>query len=191
MTDLWQLPCEAVIGGVSYPIHGDFREVLQILQVLDDPSQPEFMRWQVAVQLFYEGQIPLQHRQQAMEYLAEFISCGAGDTPGPRLMDWEQDAPVIISEVNKVAAREIRSMPFVHWWTFLGWFHAIGQGQLATLVALRDKLRRGKPLESWEKEFYRQNRSRVELKKRRTPEQQEQVARLQKLLDRGKEDYAG
>ncbi len=182
MTDLWELPRQALIGGKTYEIAADFREILRILQVLDDENQPEFMRWQVALQLFYGGPVPWEDQQQAMEYLSEFIRCGQQESPGPKLLDWQQDAPVIVAEVNRVAAREIRELAFVHWWTFLGWFHAIGDGQLSSLIALRSKLSRGKPLEDWEREFYRQNRSRVELRKRLSPQEQAEIDYLNHLL---------
>lgn len=182
MTDLWQLPREATIGGKKYEIAADFREILRILQVLDDENQPEFMRWQVALQLFYGQAVPWEDQQEAMGYLSQFLRCGQEDTPGPKLLDWQQDAGVIVAEVNRVAAREIREIPFVHWWTFLGWFHAIGDGQLSSLIALRRKLSRGKPLEDWEREFYRQNRHRVELKKRLSPQQQAEIDALNHLL---------
>lgn len=183
MTDLWQLPRQITVGGRDYPIHADYRDILQIIGYLDEPALPEFIRWQVALALFYEDRIPPEHRQQAMEQLAEFIRCGAPDTPGPRLLDWQQDAPAIISDINKAAGQELRSLPYLHWWTFLGWFHAIGQGQLSTLVSIRDKLRRGQKLDAWEKDFYRQNKDRVELQKRRSPEEEDERARLLQLLD--------
>ena len=182
MMDLYQLPRTATIGGKKYEIAADFREILRILQVLDEENQPEFMRWQVALQLFYGRAVPWEDQNDAMQYLSEFLRCGAEESPGPKLLDWQQDAPIIVAEVNRVAAREIREMPFVHWWTFLGWFHAIGDGQLSSLIALREKLRRGKPLEDWEREFYRQNRRRVELPKRRTPQEQAEIARLNQIL---------
>lgn len=180
MNELWKLPQSVQIGGKSYEINADFREILKILAVLDDPGYPEFLRWQVALRLFYKGELPPD--REAMEYLSFFLRYGAEDIPGPRLLDWEQDAAVIISEVNKAAGQEVRSLEFVHWWTFLGWFHAIGDGQLATLISLRDKLRRGKPLEDWERDFYRQNKARIELKKRLSAQEQAERDALNRLL---------
>ena len=179
----WNLPASAEIGGVVYPINADFRDILDIFRYLDDPDQPEYIRWQIALALFYEGQIPAQHMQEAMAYLADFIACGSRDTkPGPRLLDWEQDAQMIVADVNKVAGAEVRAMPFLHWWTFMAYFNAIGEGQLSTLVSIRDKLRRGKKLEKWEQEYYRKNKDRVELKKRYSAEELAEQERLKKLL---------
>lgn len=178
------LPVKADLGGEEFPVHADFRDILEIFSYLEDPSLPEMIRWRIAVALFYDRQVPEEKLQQAMEYLAFFITGGEKEAGGRarKLLDWEQDGNLIIAEVNKVCHQEIRALPFLHWWTFLGWFHAVGQGQLSTVVALRDKLQRGKKLESWEKEFYRENKARVDLKKRYTPEELGQKQALEALL---------
>ena len=183
----WELPRKAVIGGVEYSINTDFRDVLEIISYLEDPDTPEFIRWQVALALFYEGQIPVDHRLEAMEYLALFINGGRADDrkSAPKLLDWEKDCDLIISDVNRVAAREIRLETYIHWWTFLSWFHAIGEGQLSTVVSIRDKLRRGKKLEGWEKNFYRENKARIDLKRKCSPEEMEEKRRLIAMLDGG------
>ena len=180
---LWSLPTTAVIGGITYPIHADFRDILNIFRYLDDPDRPEYIRWRIAIALFYDGEIPEACRQEAMEYLAEFIACGEREEkPGPRLLDWEQDARVIVADVNKVAGAEIRSLPFLHWWTFVAFFNAIGDGQLSTLVSIRDKLRRGKPLEKWEREYYRKNKAMVDLKPRYSAEELAEQERIKRIL---------
>lgn len=181
----WSLPTTAVIGGVEYPISADFRDVLEIIGYLNDPDEDAYTRWRIAIGLFYEQEIPEEHHREAMEYLADFITCGQkddGKKPGPILLDWEQDCQLIVADVNKVAGQEIRTLPFVHWWTFLAWFHAIGEGQFSTIVSIRDKRRRGKKLEKWEQEFYRENKSRVDLKKRYSAEELAEREQLEKLL---------
>ncbi len=180
----WQLPRRAVIGEKEYTIHTDFRDILEIFSYLTDPEQPEFLRWRIALALFYEEPVPESDRQAAADYLCRFINGGKADAgpSGPRLLDWEQDGSLIVADVNKVAGQEIRALPFVHWWTFLSWFHGVGQGQLAAVVSLRDKLSRGKPLESWEKEFYRDNKQLVDLKPRYTPQQLKERHQLELLL---------
>lgn len=97
-------------------------------------------------------------------------------------MDWEQDAQVIVADVNKVAGIEIRALPFLHWWTLVSYFNAIGEGQLSTLVSIQEKLRKGKKLEKWEQEFYRKNKDKVDLKKRYSAEEIAEQERLKKLL---------
>lgn len=180
----WDLPVSAFIGGRTYRLHTDYRDILEIIGYLEDPDRPEYLRWRIALALFFEEPVPAQDWQAAMAYLAEFIACTQADKkPGPKLLDWEQDAAVIAADVNKVAGMEIRQAPYLHWWTFIAYFHAIGEGQLSILVTIRDKLRRGKRLEKWEQAFYRENREMVELKKRYSARELEEQARLRALLE--------
>ena len=89
---------------------------------------------------------------------------------------------MIVADVNKVAGTEIRALPFLHWWTFVSYFNAIGEGQLSTLVSIREKLRKGKKLEKWDQEYYRKNKDKVDLKKRYSAEELAEQERLKKLL---------
>lgn len=180
----WDLPETAEIGGTVYELNTDYRDILEIIRYLNDSERTEYVRWRIAIALFFEGEIPPEYQQDAMEYLATFISYGETDQarPGPQLLDWEQDTKAIVADVNKVAGQEIRALPYLHWWTFLSYFQAIGEGQLSTIVGIRDKLRRGKKLDSWEQEFYRENRSRVDFKKKYTAEELAEQERLKKLL---------
>ncbi len=182
----WGLPTTAVIGQKQYTLHADFRDILEIFSYLDDPDLPEYLRWQIALALFYEGELPAEDQQEALNYMLTFLNCGKQENtkPGPKLLDWEQDAQLIVADVNKVAGQEIRALPFVHWWTFMAWFHAIGEGQLSTIVSIRDKLRHGKKLEKWEQELYRENKASVDIQKRYSAEEMEEQERLKKLLDR-------
>lgn len=180
----WQLPVSAVIGGKTYPLHADYRDILEIFSYLEDPDLPDYLRWQIAVALLFEGEVGDADQKEAMEYLCWFVRGGTEETeqPGAKLLDWEQDAPLIVADINKAAGQEIRALPFLHWWTFLAWFHGIGQGQLSLVVSIRDKLRRGKKLESWEKEYYREYKHRVDLRKRYSKEDLAQQAALKALL---------
>lgn len=183
--DLWSLPTTATIGGKEYEIHSDFREVLQIIKGFANPDLPEWIRWHIAVGSFFVGEIPTDCMREAMDFLADFISytCDKAEAkPGPVLMDWEQDAKPIVADVNKIAGTEIRGLPYLHWWTFLSYFHAIGEGQFSTIVSIRSKLRKGKSLDNWEKEFYRENREIVDLKQRYSAEEIAEQERLKALL---------
>lgn len=181
MMDLWQLPQTAVLGGKAYGIRADFRNILKIFSYLDRQELPEYVRWLIALELFYEAPIPKAQQQAAMEYLCSFIACG--QTQGThKLLDWQADSDLIVADVNKVAGCEIRALPFVHWWTFLSWFHGIGPGQLSTVVSIRDKLRRGVKLEAWERDYYRQNAVRIQMRQPLTPEEKAQKRKLEQML---------
>ena len=180
----WALPKEAVIGGKTYGISTDYRRILEIFTWLQKEELPEFFRWQIALALFFEQEIPEEDFGEAAGYFRWFVCCGweEEDNPGPELLDWEADAQEIVADVNKTAGMEIRSLPYLHWWTFMGWFRGIGEGNLSTLLTIRDKLRRGKKLEDYEKEYCRRNRSRIQLKKKYSPEELAEQERLKQLL---------
>ena len=160
---LWELPRELTVGERLQPIRADFRQVLQVLMCLEDEGLPRFARWRKALRLFYVEPIAPRHRQEAMEQLCGFISCYTQPQPGPRLMSWSHDAQLIAAQVNQVAGFEVRQEAFLHWWTFLGYFHAIGPGPFAQVVAIREKRRSGKPLDGAEQEFYSKNAAMIRL----------------------------
>lgn len=169
MMNVWRLPMSADIGGVTYPINADFRDVLEIISILNDEDRPNFIRWQIAIGLFYDGEIPLDSQQEAMEYLSRFISYESEDKKQvPKLIDWDQDAQIIVGDVNKVAGKEIRAVPFLHWWTFLSYFYSVGEGQLSTIVSIRSKKKKGKKLEKWEETYYRENKDKIDFKRKIT-----------------------
>lgn len=178
------LPRQAVIGGKTYAIHTDFREILEIFSYLEDPDLPEYIRWQVALGLFYEDPLEDDHFLQGAEYFVWFANGGKEDTQpaGPKLLDWERDAQMIVADVNKVAGREIRELSYIHWWTFLAWFHGIGDGQLSTVISIRQKRQEGKKLDGWEEDFYRRNKATVDLPAKLSREEQEEKKRLLSLL---------
>ena len=162
--DAYGLPEVAVLGGQEIPIRTDFRLCLRLICYLEHGDLPLLLRWQVAVEAFYEAPVAEALLPEAMEFLASFLAGGVqGGGPGVKLLDWQLDAPAILAGVNQVAGQEVRSLPHLHWWTFLSFFHGIGQGQLSLLVGIRQKLRKGQKLEAFEQEFYRQNRAWVRM----------------------------
>ena len=124
--------------------------------------------------------MPQQDWPAATDFLADFLAAGrpAPTGPAPRLMDWQQDAPLIAAGIRQAAGQDVRALPYLHWWSFLSAFDAIGDGTFATVVGLRDKLRRGKKLEPWELEFYRAHRAAVDLRPAPDPAAEAEKQRL-------------
>ena len=169
--NVYRLPKAVEFGGLEYSFASDYRDILEIIEYLNDASRPLYMRWQIAVGLFYDERIPDCHAEEAMQYMAEFISYGESEgKPGPKLMDWNQDAHFIIGDVNKIAGMEVRETKYLHWWTFLSYFYGIGEGQFSTIVSIRSKKSSGKKLEKWEEDFYRKNKDKVDFRKPKTQE---------------------
>ena len=168
----WGLPTSARIGEHDYPVNTDFRDILEIIEILNDKEQNERIKVLVALSLFYDDfdQMAQEDYQTAAEWMMEFIACGEQDDgrPQPKLIDWEQDRMIIASEINKVAGTEVRALEYLHWWTFIAFFNAIGEGQLSFIVGIREKLRKGQKLEKHEREFYNKNRARVDFKQKYT-----------------------
>ena len=193
MTGAWGLPMRAEIEDRVYEIRTDYRDILELLRWLDGDAAPELdrgERWYVAMRLFYPdfAAMPRQDWPAATRFLVEFLAAGRPEpaAPGPRLMDWQQDAPLIAAGIAGASGQDVRALPYLHWWSFLGWFDAIGEGTFATVVAIRDKLRRGKKLEPWELDFYRAHRAAVDLRPAPDPDADAEKQRLLAKLEPGR-----
>ena len=181
--DGWSLPKTAEFGGKKYSLNTDFRDVLEIISYLTDKKRTEYIRWRIAVGLFYEPEVPEEYLQDAMQYLANFISYGSVDgKPSPKLIDWQQDVHMIVGDINKVAGQEVRALQYLHWWTFLSYFYGIGEGQLSTVVSIRRKKAKGKKLEKWEQEYYRENKDVVDFKANESEEVKKEKENIMRWL---------
>ena len=191
----WNLPTSLNVGGRNYKLRTDYRVILDILTAMNDPDifepgmteeEKQLERALTMLQIFYIDfdTMPSSDWQEASEKACEFIDCGIKDDgkQKPRLIDWEQDAPVIVPAVNKVCGKDVRSVKYMHWWTFFGYYMEIGECTLATIVSIRDKKRRGKKLEKWEQEFYRNNKKLVDLKTKKIERSEEEKEALRKLF---------
>jgi hypothetical protein len=126
----YDLPTSLYIGEVEHPIRYNWLAVLDILAACADPELDDAEKALCVLQIFYPNweEIPSDRLQEACKKACDFIDCGQKDDgkPKPKMIDWEQDAPIIIPEINKVAGKEVRLDPNIHWWTFFGWFMGIG-----------------------------------------------------------------
>lgn len=183
----WDLPTHVEVGGAAWAVATDYRDILEIIGWLTDEDTAAFERVYLALGLFYDDfdKLPETAYPQAYEQLCRFIACGEEDDgkPSVKLIDWEQDERMIAAEINRVSGCEIRALPYLHWWTFIGYFNGIGEGQLSTVVGIRSKLKRGKKLEKWEREFYSEHRKTVDLKRKYTAQEQQERDRLLRMLD--------
>ncbi len=168
----YELPTTLDIAGTDYPIRYDFRAVLDILAAVDDPDLDDQAKGIVMLKILYPDwyKIPGEHLEEALEKACAFIDCGQtkDSRHSPRLIDWEQDAAIIIPAVNGVAHTEVRSLPSLHWWTFFGYFMEVRESLLSSVIHIRQKKANHKKLESYEKEFYRDNKALIDLKKKET-----------------------
>lgn len=173
------LPRSLDICGEEYAVRSDFREILDVMEILNDVKISEQERRFLTLLFFYPdfSEIPPEHYEEALRQCFWFINGGKyEEAPGekqPRLMDWEQDFPYIISPVNRVIGHEIRADDYLHWWTFLAAYMEIGECTFAQIVHIRDMRSKGKPLDKADREWYRRNQALVDLKQEITNEEEE------------------
>lgn len=174
MISAWELPTSLSVGGVGFAIRTDYRVILDILVMFQDPEiEPDEKVWEMLKILYVDfDSIPDERYGEAAERASEFIDMGIEDDGklSPRLMDWEQDASIIAPAVNGVMGRDVRAAEYIHWWTFLSAYMEIRESLFTEVVSIRRKLAKGKKLEKAEREFYRDNRALVNLKKKYTAE---------------------
>lgn len=167
---MYELPTTITINETVYVIRnrGDYRMVLDCFQVLNDIELSETERIIAFLIIFYEDfndvESVLSLDEDTMSELIDnafsFFNCGQKNAPAEtnyKTIDWEGDAQLISSAVNNVAGREIRAESYLHWWTFMGYFNAVGESALSTVVGIRSKIAKGKKLEKYEQEFRSEN----------------------------------
>ena len=193
--DAWNLPTSLEVHGQMYAIRTDFRVILNLLTDLNDPDlyEPDAdMQEKVYVGMYlmldalYEDfeHMPAEDMQEAAQKAVDFIDMGIKDDGKrkPHTMDWQQDAPVIIPAINRIQGCEIRALPYLHWWTFLGAYMEIGECLFSQIVNIRLKKAKHKKLEKWERDFYNANKSLIDFKKKISEEQQKEINALEKWL---------
>lgn len=161
--NIYELPTTIDAGGQQLHIRndGDWRMVIDVNIAITDPELTDQEKAAVTLMIFYDCDIEgIKDPQAAIDGAMQFISVGESDAPQshrPKLVDWQEDAGMIISGINGVLNREVRAEPYMHWWTFIAAYMAIGDSVLATVVSIRDKIARGKKLEKHERDFKRNN----------------------------------
>ena len=186
MTDRWSLPRSIELGGKEYGIRTDFRAILDILRAMSDPELTDEDKTETLLTILFWNpeEIPEEYLQEAIDKAVLFIDCGmSGEGKEKRrLMDWDKDSPLIASAINKNTGRDIRSVRYMHWWTFMGAYMEISEGLFHEILLIRQKKMNGKKLEKWELEFYRKNRSLIDLENETKKRSAEEEAALKELF---------
>ena len=172
MTDL---PYSLNIGGVEKAINCDFRDIILICNAFNDPNLKTSEKTRIMLNnLYVDDWMEFSNIEEAIKKAVWFIDWGkeySEKENSPKVMDWEQDYNLIISAVNnKAAVVDVRDLPFMHWWTFLGYFSDRGECQFSSITEIREKINKGKKLEKWEREILRDNRDQIILKNKAAAE---------------------
>ncbi len=193
---MYELPITISIEGTVYAIrnNGDYRMVLDCFSALNDVELTEQERILTSLSIFYPifddaetlFNISEEEIVELTNKMFNFFNCNQKN-PGAKtemkLIDWDGDEQLISSGINNVAKTEIRSVEYCHWWTFMGYYCAIGESPLSTVVGIRNKIAKGKKLEKYEQEFRRDN-PQYFIWDSRTLKQKEDDALLQELWNK-------
>ena len=180
------LPDTLTVGGVAYPIRTDYRDILTIIQALNDPDLKAEEKLYVCLCIVYidYDKIPTELYEEAYKQASWFIDLGEepDDKPSNKVMDWEQDERILFPAINAAAGFEVRTVSHLHWWTFMGYFMEIREGTFSQVISLRQKRIKGKKLEKWEREYWTANKKLCVLKPKLTAEEKEKKDKLLELI---------
>ena len=169
---MYSLPTSVTLSGTEYPIRTDFRVILEILTMLDDPELSDADKTEALLRMFYPERPP--DVPAAVDARLNFISPRRPAGRPPQLVDWERDFDLIAGPVNHVLGYECRACEYLHWHTFLSAYQEISPDSLfASVLRLREKRMTGRKLEKDERAWYRKHRSLVDLPVRLSPQEKE------------------
>ena len=185
---MWSLPITVEIDGTEHEIRNkcDYRVVLDVISALNDEELEMENRVICALFQFYGNDElntvekvlrSLKNIQSATNAMLKIINLGEEvkeEEHKPPLMDWEHDFAQLAPPISRTLGYSVRDeRHYTHWYDFIGAYMEIGECTFANIVSIRNKRQKGKKLETWEQEFYRENRKIIELPHKLTAEEEE------------------
>ena len=163
---MFSLSSKVEIDGRSYEIRTDFRVILEIFVMLDDPDLSDADKTEALLRIFYVNRPP--EAELALQAFTDFVDPrhgSQGKKPSGRLIDWQQDFDLMVAPINHILGFECRSVDYLHWRTFLSAYLEIPpESVFARVLRIREKRRTGKKLEKNARSWYNKNRDLVHLK---------------------------
>ena len=113
--------------------------------------------------------------QTAINEMTSIIGIGNENNENkPSLMNWQQDFQNIAAPVSRILGYSVRNPDnYTHWYDFIGAYQEIGDCYWANVISIRLKRNKGKKLEKWEQEFYREHRKDIEIQENLTEDEKE------------------
>lgn len=171
------LPVSLCVAGEQLDIDADYRTAIQILIAFGDPDASTAEQTRFMVETLYRHPEEIRDLEEAVKQAGWFLNCGQPEDnmaiPHSKVYDWEQDEQIMLSAVNHVAGQEVRSLPFLHFWTFMGYLNEIGDCLFTQVIGIRQKINNGEKLEKHERAFRRTHPGMVNLREVLTEEEQE------------------
>ena len=186
----WSLPTTVEINGKKIKIRNkcDYRVVLDTIEILYDRELSQEQALICALYVFYD--IPKKTKSveadvfnvvkdintATMEML-KIINLGEAPSneERPRLVDWKRDFSLMAPPISRTLGYSVRDEKnFTHWYDFVGAYMEIGgECTFSHIISIRHKRMKGKKLEKWEEEFYRENRKMIDLPYNISPEDED------------------
>ncbi len=163
------------IGDADYLVRTDFRVILEIFVMLDDPDLTDVDKTEALLRMFYVERPA--NVEEGLKAFADFVNprrVGKREKLSSRLLDWSQDFDLMIAPINHILGAECRAMPELHWHTFLAAYMEIPpESVFARVLRIREKLRNGKKLEKYERTWYKKNLDMVNLRSKYSQSEKE------------------
>ena len=166
---MYELPTSIEVNGRKYKIRNraDYRMILSCFDALNDEELTLYERTMAALIIFYEDFNELddvanwEDLDEGIQKMYDFFNCNQPEIKQSHnsynLIDWNADANLICSAINVVAQKEIRAEKYMHWFTFFGYYMAIGECVLTSIITIRYKIASGTKLEKHEQKFKEEN----------------------------------
>ena len=175
---LFELSDYVKIADIPYQVRTDFRTILEIFVMLDDPDLTDADKTEALLRMFYVNRPP--DTEAAVNAFLQFVDPRSGRKNGKsssHLISWEQDFDLMAAPINHILGMECRSAAYLHWQTFLSAYLEIPpESVFARVLRIREKLRSGKKLEKYERTWYRKNIDLVTLKPKYSQTEEEILA---------------
>lgn len=189
MVEKWNdydLPQCVIINENEYSFSSDYKTILEVMKLLNDKTLLDEEKIYCACYLFYDDwdDVLFEDSTELIESMMLFISGNRTENDNKKhkpLMDWEKDLPLIISPINRVVGHDIR-LDNLHWWTFLSYFMEIGECTFNTYVGIRDKKNKGKKLEKYEEEIFKNNMKAIKLEQEYDEKTQSALDEIREML---------
>lgn len=129
------LPDTVLVDGGAFSVNADFKTILKIFAILDDPEILDAHKGAQLVRLFFREEVPA-HWEEAFGW---FVRCGEEPRPEreeERGFDYDFDAPEIYASFLQLYGVDLLRKN-LHWWQF----SALLAGCCLSRCPLSEKLR--------------------------------------------------
>lgn len=179
-----QPPKEAVLDGIPYTFHTDFRTAIRFETMILSGEYSDEVKIQKALELFYP--IIPGNIEEAVNYIIWFYAGGkkekkAGGSDSGAAYSFEEDDEYIYSAFLDQYGIDLQEVEYLHWWRFKAMFKALKEdNEIVKIIGYR-AVKISSDMTSEQKKFYKSMKKRYRLKKT-TKEEDEKLSAVEAAL---------